>query len=92
MTEQERTVPEDKNEKAAFVIGVAAICFASIAAAWSFVGGFCCGWAGWGFGFTGLVLSAVSLAFKKTSIGWWALGLSLFSFLWVFISAALLTP
>lgn len=81
---------DDKNEKASFVIGVVAICFAALAAAWSFIGGACCGWGGWGFAFIGLVLAIVSLVFKKSSLGYWALGLSIFAIVWVFISIFLL--
>lgn len=79
-----------KNESTARTIGIVAICFAAVAAAWSFIGGACCGWGGWGFAFVGAVLSVVSLAFHRTTVGWWALGLSLFAFLWVFISASLM--
>jgi hypothetical protein len=53
---------------------------------WSFIGGACCGWAGWGFAFIGFVLAIVSLILKRNAIGWWALGLSIFAFIWVFIS------
>ena len=86
---EQQQQPEDKNEKASFIIGVVAICFAALAAAWSFIGGACCGWGGWGFAFVGLVLSIVSLVFKKSSLGFWALGLSIFAVAWVFISAFL---
>lgn len=81
---------ETKNEKASFVVAVIALCFAALAAVWSFIGGFCCGWAGWGWAFIGLVLSIVSLALKPSKLGWWALGLSIFAFAWVFISFFLL--
>jgi len=77
---------ENKNEKASFIIGVVAVCFAALAAAWSFIGGACCGWGGWPFAFIGLILSIVSLVYKKSSIGYWALGLSIFAILWVFVS------
>ena len=77
--------PINKNEKASFIIGVIAICFAAVAAAWSFIGGACCGWGGWGFAFIGFVLSIVSLVFKKSSLGWWALVLSIFAVVWVFL-------
>ena len=82
---------ESKSEKASFVIGIVALCFAALAAAWSFLGGACCGWASWGFAFIGLVLSIVSLVMKPSKIGWWALGLAIFAIIWVFISAALIT-
>lgn len=84
------TPPETKNERASFIIAVVALCFAALAAAWSFIGGFCCGWAGWGWAFIGLVLSIVSLVLKRSTLGWWALGLSIFAFAWVFISFFLL--
>jgi len=83
--------PEAKSEKASFVIGIIALCFAALAAAWSFLGGACCGWASWGWAFIGLVLSIVSLVMKRSAIGWWALGLSIFAFIWVFVSAFLIT-
>lgn len=85
-----QNTPENKNEKASFIIGVVAICFAALAAAWSFIGGACCGWGGWGFAFIGLVLSIVSLVFKKSSLGYWALGLSIFAIVWVFVAFFLL--
>jgi hypothetical protein len=37
-----------------------------------------------------LVLSIVSLVLKRSTLGWWALGLSIFAFAWVFISFFLL--
>lgn len=82
---------EGEDESTARTIGIVAICFAAVAATWSFIGGACCGWGGWGFGFIGLVLSGVSLFFQRTKVGWWALGLSLFAFIWVFVSAALIS-
>jgi hypothetical protein len=88
---QRQTYPENKNEKVSFIIGVIAICFAAVAAAWSFIGGACCGWGGWGFAFIGFVLSIVSLIFKKSSLGWWALVLSIFAVIWVFLPAILMT-
>lgn len=83
-------VVETKNEKASFVVAVIALCFSALAAAWSFVGGACCGWGGWGWAFIGLVLSIVSLVLKPSTLGWWALGLAIFAFAWVFISLYLL--
>lgn len=80
-----------QKEKAAFGIGVTAICFSALGAAWSFLGGFCCGWAGWGWAFIGLVLSIVSLCFKRSNIGWTALALAIFSFAWVIVSFFLFT-
>lgn len=84
--------PEGKNDKASYVIAIVAVCFAAIAAAWSFIGGACCGWAGWGFAFIGLVLGIVSLVMKRSTLGFWAIGLSIFSVVWVFISAAFFLP
>lgn len=84
------TNPDDKKEKASFIIGVVAICFAAVAAAWSFIGGACCGWGGWGFAFIGFVLAIVSLVFKKSSLGWWALVLSIFAIVWVFLPLILI--
>ena len=72
-------------EKASFVIGTVALCFAALAAAWSFLGGVCCGWASWGWAFIGLVLSIVSLVMKRSKIGWWALGLAIFAIIWVLV-------
>lgn len=89
-TTQQATAPESKRDKASFIIAVVALCFSALAAAWSFIGGFCCGWAGWGWAFIGLVLSIVSLVLKKSTLGWWALGLAIFAFAWVFISLFLL--
>lgn len=77
-------------EKASFVVGLIALCFAALAAVWSFLGGACCGWASWGWAFIGLVLSIVSLVMKRSKIGWWALGLAIFAFVWVFLSPILL--
>jgi hypothetical protein len=42
--------------------------------------------AGWGYAFIGLVLSIVSLVFKRSTVGLWALGLSIFAFIWVIIA------
>jgi|CXWL01.1.fsa_nt_gi hypothetical protein len=78
--------PEHNGDKASFIIAVIALCFAALAAAWSFIGGACCGWAGWGWSFIGLILSIVSLVIKRSTLGWWALGLSIFSIIWVFVS------
>src|SRR6266446_4347917 len=75
----------NKNDQASFVIAVIALCFAALAAAWSFIGGACCGWAAWPYAFIGLVLSVVSLALKPSALGWWALGLSIFAFMWVLV-------
>jgi hypothetical protein len=33
----------DQNEKASFVVAIIGLCFAALGAAWSFVGGVCCG-------------------------------------------------
>ena len=82
--------PETKHEKASFVVAVIALCFAALAAVWSFIGGVCCGWAGWGWAFIGLVLSIVSLVLKPSALGKWALGLSIFAFAWVIIGAYIL--
>ncbi len=82
-------VPSTSNgnrEKASFIIAVIALCFASLATAWTLIGGACCGWGGWGWGFIGLILAIVSLAMKRSKIGFWALGLAIFAFVWVFIS------
>jgi hypothetical protein len=79
--------PGGDNQKAAFAIAVVSLCFGSLGAAWSFIGGLCCGWAGWGWAFIGLVLSIVSLILRKSKIGWWALGVSIFAFAWVYIQA-----
>ena len=80
------STPERNGDKASFIIVVIALCFAALAAAWSFIGGACCGWAGWGWSFIGLILSIVSLVIKRSTLGWWALGLSIFSIIWVFVS------
>lgn len=78
------------DESTARTIGIVAVCFAAVAAGWSFIGGACCGWGGWGFGFIGLVLSGVSLFFARTKVGWVALGLSIFSFVWVVFKSAVI--
>lgn len=88
---QSSVTNESQSEKASFTIGVIALCFGALAAVWSFLGGACCGWASWGWAFIGLVLSVVSLIMKRSQIGWWALGLSLFAIIWVFLSAAVFT-
>jgi len=75
-----------QTERASFVVAIVALCFSALAASWSFVGGACCGWAGWGWAFIGLVLSIVSLVMKRSVLGWWAFGLAAFAFLWVFVS------
>lgn len=80
----------DRNDKSSYVLGIIAICFAAIGAAWSFIGGVCCGWAGWGWAFIGLVLAIISLALKPSTIGWWALGLAIFAFAWLVIASLLL--
>ncbi len=82
---------EERKEKASFVVGVIGICFASLAASWSFVGSACCGWAGWPLAFVGIVLSTISLLLKRNKLGFWGLGLSIFAFVWVFITAFLFT-
>jgi hypothetical protein len=87
---EKQAYPENKNEKTAFIIGVIAICFAAVAAAWSFIGGACCGWGGWGFALIGFALSIVSLVFKGSSLGWWALILSIFAVIWVFLPLILM--
>jgi hypothetical protein len=79
-----------KHEKGAFVVGVIALCFSAIAAAWSFVGGACCGWGGWGWAGVGLIMAIVSLCLNKSKIGWWALALAIFAFVWVFVSVFML--
>jgi len=88
---QNQTTGQSQNEKTAYILGVVALCFASLAAAWSFLGGACCGWASWGYSFIGLVLSVVSIVLNRSSLGWWAFGLSIFSIVWVFISASMIT-
>ncbi len=42
---------------------------------------------GWIFAFMGFVLAIVSLSFKPSSLGWWAIGLSVFSVIWVIVCA-----
>jgi len=79
-----------QQETASFVVAVIALCFAALGAGWSFIGGVCCGWAGWGWAFIGFVLSIVSLALKRSAIGWVALSLGIFAFAWVFISGFML--
>ncbi len=82
---------ENPNEKSAHVLAVVGVCFAGIAAAWSFIGGACCGWAGWGFALVGLVLGIISLTMKRSTVAWWTVGLSIFAFVWVFVSAIWIT-
>ncbi len=82
---------ENPNEKSAHVLAVVGVCFAAIAAAWSFIGGACCGWAGWGFALVGLILGIISLTMKRSTIGWWTIGLSIFAVVWVFVSAIWIT-
>jgi hypothetical protein len=82
--------PESRSEKASFVIGIVALCFAALAAAWSLIGGAYCGWTAWGWAFIGFVLAIVSLALKQSAIGWWALGVSILAFVWVFACAVFL--
>ena len=89
VNEQTLVPQESKSDKASFVIGIVALCFAALAAAWSVLGGACCGWGSWGFAFIGLVLSIVSLVMNRSKIGWWALGLAIFAIIWVFVCAAL---
>jgi hypothetical protein len=71
------------HDTASFVLGVIACSFAGTAALWSFVGGACCGWLSWGWAGIGLVLAIISLSLQRSTLGWVALGLSIFSFLWV---------
>ena len=84
------SAPSDRNDKSSYVLGIIAICFAAIGAAWSFIGGVCCGWAGWGYAFIGLVLAIISLVLKPSTVGWWALGLAIFSFAWLIIAPFIL--
>ena len=89
-TPPRETAVESDNSRASFIVGVISLCFGALAAAWSFIGGACCGWAGWGYGFIGLVLAIVSLSLKRSPIGWWALGLSIFAFIWVIMAPAII--
>jgi cytochrome bd-type quinol oxidase subunit 2 len=92
---------EDKKEKASFVIGIVAICFAAdgaglliatltkVRAEWAEWAVWAV-WAVWALPFVGIVLSIASLVFKRSAIGWCALSLSFFSVVCLFISAFLM--
>jgi hypothetical protein len=82
--------PESANpgrETASFVLGIVACCFSGVAALWSLFGGACCGWMSWGWAGVGFVLALISLSLKPSTLGWVALGLAIFSFLWVIFMA-----
>jgi hypothetical protein len=70
---------------AALVTGIVGCVFAAVGALWSFLGGACCGWAAWPEAGLGIVLAIVSLCLRRSALGWVALGLGIFSFVWVII-------
>ena len=74
------------NSKAAFVLAVIGVSFGGIGAGISLIGGACCGGFGWPAAFVGLVLAIISLALKRTVLGFWAIGVSGFAFAWVILS------
>jgi hypothetical protein len=74
-------------DTASFVLGIIACSFSGVAALWSFFGGACCGWLSWGWAGIGFVLAIISLSLKQSTLGWVALGLAIFSFLWVIFLA-----
>jgi hypothetical protein len=67
------------------VTGIVGCVFAAVGALWSFLGGACCGWAAWPEAGLGIVLAIVSLCLRRSALGWVALGLGIFSFVWVII-------
>ena len=85
-----RPPQKSSNETGSLVTGIVGVCFAGLGAGWSFIGGSCCGWAGWPLAFIGLILAIISLALKRSTLGWVALGLAIFAFVWVFVSGFIL--
>ncbi len=84
---EDRIGSPDKNY---LISGVIGLVFSLAAAAWSFIGGACCGWGGWPLAIIGLIAASISLYLKRNIIGWIALGLAIFAFAWVFIGAAVI--
>ena len=85
--ENQSTRTTEQNETFALVGGIIALVFAVVGIVGSLIGTVCCvGWAGAVFALAGVLFAGLSLYFKRTMLGWIALGLSAAALIWMVIT------